>query len=876
VGSNQLSTQRRRSERVSKTLPLIIRGIDLLGQPFEERTSTLSFNLHGCRYSSTHHLPKNTWITLEIPHSSGGRNVRARVAWIQRPHSTREFFQVAVELETPGNIWEMDLVSGETAAMTSVAPPSEVPDEHLRLDREEDSTTSVNAVGETIFTPREFTEETMSDPASATPETSFDLPLEDSSFSTESPLLRELSAELRRQAKEAVEAHASETAEKIRASAAEVENKRLETERFFEVWRDQFQKTQAEARSEFAAHLAEQREELRGALGLSSEIDLEKMRELMQALDFRAESLRAENEAATETIGRMAQARLQADAAEAARAAQPVAEPPKDKLEASENLAAQWRERLGAEMSLAQAQWDELLQSSLDSNMQRLAAQLSAQSQGMLRSAEEKITERFAELRQPLAQMSAEARESVENVKSVLEEEVSHARGSLAEIEHSATRMREYSVQLEAANHDTLNELHRRLESILETQTEELNRRAERLAAGLSGRVMPTLESQTHQLVERSLADVEAKLVPQFERVPELIRELGAREMQVEEGLRLHRERLRQLSENNQREVSSQLAGTLSGLHGDFETARKEALVKWSEELDASGVRASHASSEAIGRASEWFQQEARARLQVLVEQNLVVAGTSFEGKTSEARERFAAELDGQSSARLGQIQEQLNSVAGEVTSHTRSQLAEAAETAAASFGQVLRSISQQDAEQFTAASRDALYARTQQLEGIAEKLVRSTDEAAGVSLERFHAQMSAHLETSVTEGRAVLASEFQSVLDGYRSERDAHEKDWAETLDRQTREAAERYQERLESTCDTWMIASVRRLNEHGQNAIESLMRSADQSLRESCSRIFDGLSEMLRGRNAGSAAGAGFAAQSSRETPDAPHASQ
>ena len=488
------------------------------------------------------------------------------------------------------------------------------------------------------------------------------------------------------------------------------------------------------------------------------------MRELMQALDLRGEALRAENEAATEAVGRMAQARLQAEAAEAMRTAQPVADPSTDRLEAAENAASQWRERLRAEMAIAQAQWDELLQSSLDSNMQRLAAQLSAQSQNMLRSAEEKITERFAELRQPLAQMSAEARESVANVKTVLEEEVSHARNSLADIEHSAGRVREYSAQLEAANHDTLNELHRRLESILETQTEELNRRAERLAAGLAGRVMPELESLTHQLVDKSLAEVEGKLTPQFERVPELIRELGAREMQVEEGLRLHRERLRQLSENNQRDVSFQLAATLHGVQGDFEAARKEALVKWSEELDASGVRASHAASEAIGRASEWFQQEARARLQVLVEQSLVTAGTDFEERTNDAAQKFTAELDAQSSARLNQIQEQLNSVAGEMAGHTRSQLAEAAQIAASSFGQVVRGISQHEAEQFTAASRDALYARTQQLEEIGEKLVRTTDERARASFENYRDQIDAHLETSLTEGRATLASEFQSL----------------------------------------------------------------------------------------------------------------
>ena len=59
----------------------------------------------------------------------------------------------------------------------------------------------------------------------------------------------------------------------------------------------------------------------------------------------------------------------------------------------------------------------------------------------------------------------------------------------------------------------------------------------------------------------------------------------------------------------------------------------------------------------------------------------------------------------------------------------------------------------------------------------------------------------------------------------------------------------------------DTWIASSVRRLNEHGQNGIESLLKSADQSLRDSFAKVFEGLSEMLRDRSANSA-GMGTAA--------------
>src|SRR5438876_7406135 len=48
------------------------------------------------------------WVTMEIPHPETGqppRTVRGRVAWIQRPRTVRQLFQVALELEASGNVW---------------------------------------------------------------------------------------------------------------------------------------------------------------------------------------------------------------------------------------------------------------------------------------------------------------------------------------------------------------------------------------------------------------------------------------------------------------------------------------------------------------------------------------------------------------------------------------------------------------------------------------------------------------------------------------------------------------------------------------------------------------------------------------------------
>src|SRR5467141_869139 len=129
--------RKRRSTRIVQAVPLMATGVDALGRPFVERTSSLIVNCHGCRYQSKHYVLKNMWVTMEIPHPETGqppRNVRGRVAWIQRPRTVRQLFQVALELEIPGNVWgiafppeDWFVFSDVAQACTKTDPAQEAP-----------------------------------------------------------------------------------------------------------------------------------------------------------------------------------------------------------------------------------------------------------------------------------------------------------------------------------------------------------------------------------------------------------------------------------------------------------------------------------------------------------------------------------------------------------------------------------------------------------------------------------------------------------------------------------------------------------------------------------------------------------------------------
>ena len=889
MNSTSTGKERRRSERLFESLPLIVRGTDLLGQPFEERTSTLSFNLHGCQYTSKHHLPRNSWVTIEMP--DAGSNVRARVAWVQRPHSIRDFFQVAVELERPTNVWKQGAL----------------PENWTKTETQFPNTAAVAAstgAGSVATTLGHYMNATFRETAPAT-----ENPFAAADSGYVHPLLRELRAGYERAKNEGIpasemhsDAENAAAAEKRDANAqadqtlesrvgdepvaesnvtemrplasvqsasaareaaltdaatadavAEVAATREAQVREFQSQLDQLRsRTQTDISELMAAKSKEFNDSVRAEIEEHSA----RAQELLAQIDKQSEELRAQHEAAQQTASRIAQARLQLEGLESTRAARQ--DISKEFAAAGDRATTDWRKRLESEMSVAQSQWNELLQSSLDSNLKKMIEQLSERSAELMRSTEKNMTEKLDDWREPFAKAASEARANLTDIQARIAQEVAQARGSLADVEQAAGRTKEFSSQIEAATHDSINELHRRLDTILNTQTSEMNRRAEGIANNLTQRLTPTLDAMSQQFVDRSTSQIEASLVPHMDRLPSLIRDLNSREAQAEESLRLHRERLRQASDNNQREAAQQMTGAIANLQNDFENARKQALTHWTEELDSTGVRAAHATAESMGRSSEWFQQEARARLQVLVEQELVNAGSAFSAKTDEASQQFVATLAGQSAEHLDKARTQVESVAAEASQRAKSQVELAAQAAAASFGTVLEGVSSQQLEQFNAATRNLVGERTQEFGETSRQLLASLKQSATETLDLVRGEMRSHVETTVGDGRNALAQEFAGTVERFRGERDAQHQEWSRHLDQTRNDASQKFQDSMQTASDNFVAAAMRRLNEHGQNGIEGLLRNADQALREAFSKVFEGLAESLRDRTIAAAAGA------------------
>jgi hypothetical protein len=138
---NSVASSSRRSTRIEKSVPLIVLGQNQMGEPFMERTVSVTVNMHGCRYASRHTYGVGTPVTLQMVGLNSSEEkpatVKAIVRSVHPPASLRELQQVGVELETPANVWGIApppadwLSASETKTSTAkpaamVAPAKEV------------------------------------------------------------------------------------------------------------------------------------------------------------------------------------------------------------------------------------------------------------------------------------------------------------------------------------------------------------------------------------------------------------------------------------------------------------------------------------------------------------------------------------------------------------------------------------------------------------------------------------------------------------------------------------------------------------------------------------------------------------------------------
>jgi hypothetical protein len=901
-----IDAKNRRSTRIVQAVPLTVTGVDALGRPFQERTSTLIINCYGCRYQSKHYVLKNMWLTFEVPHPETGqppRSVRARVTWVQRPRTVRELFQVGAELEVTGNVWGVafppsDWVPFSDATHAEIsarfAPPAET------IAPAEDSSAQ----------PAPETEAAFAAPESHAAQRETETPPSDNVRVMPSPAgadeslllarqMNRLVIEARQQLQDAVHTQASqavsaeigslllsienqlrEAAEKSVREAASTQGEEVLRAALEHISQGEIERLSARWAQEADRHLrigigrlsseidqieARRRDELASTVNARFDQAQAEMEEATRALDAESAAARAHleqwrrdaDETSTATLRRwtelaeasstQALARMTELEAAASRVAERIAA-------ATSEAESGWRGRLETDVAAATSRLHERVESSIDGAARQAAERLTRSSESSAHELERRIAQRIETLGRAFTEATAEAESALGTLRASIAKETGRANAAVAQLHESGAQIENHGAALDALRQSASDELQRRGEALVESQSAELNRRAESIANSVVERLEPSLLASGRQMLSTLAHALEQQLAPQLDRAGAALRDLQAGAARAEEAARGQEERAREISERVTRDASARAEEIFQRLEAQYHEAGAAAQARWLAELDAKATETTHNAFESIFKSAEWYEKKVQTQMQATLEKGLAQVSEALRGKAGELSSLFATELDHFTRSYVEHAKEQLDEQARAAADRTREAAQEASDAVAGGFSDRAAKIAGEQYQLLlaqTAATQEHFSAR---LDSQAAETQSKLDEAARQTAANFRVEIEEQSDASLAAATQKLDAQAAALAESWRSARAAelqHDVHQVEAdLARMGNQAVEDYKQRLENTSNTWVLTSVTKLNQHSQNLIEQLAAASEDRIRAACSGVFAEIGENLRQR--------------------------
>jgi hypothetical protein len=875
--------RKRRSTRIVQAVPLTVTGVDALGRSFQERTSTLIINCHGCRYQSKHYVLKNMWVTLEVPHPDAGREPRAargRVTWIQRPRTVRELFQVGVELEFPGNMWgiafpppdwfpssepgpqaiplpggmqqtaEGELAAGDADASNVVVMGSAEaqvgPDAPLHLARQ--MTRLVNEAKQQIQAAvREATSRTVTQEIHH--------------------LLSSVESQLQDAATKAVHSAADEYAKHWVMRAAEQIDlqSRASVEGMREEWNKELDSRLEDARTLLAARVASieqaEKENFQIALGASVDSAIERLRVSAEAAAVRSDQAREQFENSRQQLhAAVKEATRHWEQALSGRTTGAAAE--MEKLEsAATKLSHQihsaieqgeksWRERLESDMNAAQKRASEMAATAVDQAVQSATVRIAEHSEKETERLHTHAVKHSATLRQHTEELQTQARQAVKDFREQWEAEAANGRAALTEIEQAAGRLTEFARQLDGMQQAAAASLERKMKELLEGSTLELSARTEAAVSGMAERLQPLLDAAGAQSVEMLGKQLEKELAPQIDRAREMVQKLLAGHLSAEDAMNSQEERMREAMAQIEAESTIRLQDTATRIGSDWQDSSRAAMTKWQEELDTRATEITHTTVESLFKSANWYEKKVQTQMQSTLDHGIEQAGEALRARAGEMSGLFASELDHYSRSYVEHSQGQLEEISKEAMQQTQEKIREAIETGSTEVGSKARRAAQSELERFNAGLHNAFDQSAAHLEAHSVQIRARMGTESRQFLTDFQRNLTQKTQESVAGAQKELASQVEVVRNAAREEREAQQREYAESLARQGDASMEAYAGRLENASNAWLLTTAAKLSQQADQQIEILSRNAEEKLRETFSQVFASIGDSLRQR--------------------------
>jgi hypothetical protein len=893
--------QKRRTTRIVQAVPLTVTGVDALGRPFQERTSSLIINCHGARYQSKHYVLKNMWVTLEVPHSEPGhpaRTVRGRVTWIQRPRTVRELFQVGVELEVSGNVWGIAFPPGDWfpfpesgSAPELGSPPST---EALGQPDPDDEDWSTPEELSAAHTPRP---EPVEDNVRVLPlpagggDTSQQLSLQVARLVTEARqqilstaresaneavaaetrmLMADLHAQLTDAAKKSAAAAVAERSEEIKQEA--IRQRQSEREAVLSALREELARELSqqisEARQQMDAQLAEveRARQTDFELRIQEQLHaaLQKVESATRALGasenearVAVEQMRLSSEQAATNELRLWQeqmdqrsAEAQAHLAEMDHAAKTL----KDQIAGAAAIGeAGWRGVLDADLEEASERWREKTETLIEEASRLAAEKFGKNAEATGRQLEKLLQERINLIGDSQSQVAAEAEGTLSMLRAAINQEIARGEAIFTQLQQSAAQLegkrREFSTQLEAASED----LAQHGQAILEAQSGELNRQAESVVTGMAEQFHSVLESTGRQTVDELVSNLEQRLLPQLARIEDASNKLMFDREEAEKTLAEHQARVWQASDRNLQDTVTRGKELFSRIETEFGESARETIARLINELETKATETTQGTFEALYKSADWYEKKVQNQMQTTLQKGADQAAAHLREKAAELSGMFARELDNCSRSYVEHAQGQIQESATDAAERGSQQIAEAGNAAASQFTERAAQLGREQFEVYASKTKTAFEQNVASMEANGAQIRSKLEsDARGFAVE-FQRALSQHVKQTLAQGVEDLTARIDETKETLQSESQALQRQFRMSLEPVGNAAIDEHKKRLENASNAWLLTTVTKLTQQSEVRIEELAESTERKLKAVCSAVIAEMGATLRQRLGG-----------------------
>jgi len=863
--------RKRRSTRIVQAVPLVVTGVDALGRPFAERTSTLIINCHGCRYQSKHYVLKNMWVNLEVPHPDPGhapRRVRGKVAWIQRPRTVRQLFQVALELEVSGNAWGIGFPPDDWFTFPEENPFSP------------NSAATAEATGSALppapaGLPLPIAE---AEPGVAAPDNIRVFPAPVSATDASMQLARQV-ARLLAEAKQQIRAAAGEAA--VQAVSAERRLAFEQWEQKYAAFREEVaretekavgtiqEESEARARTaqasaaealknELPRWLAPQLEQLTHQLTAQlaregaaqrdqHEKQLTSAQEALQTLCAQADEAAAKLRTQAEMIESQVAARLETAAfkvEEEARQREESAGSYRETLKAAMN---ELQQKVAATQNEAQNALREHFSLEMQSTQERWRNDVQSASHSAREQSEEDLKGLAQELRKQLEEEGANQGAAVQQAA---ESQAQKLVEILARTKETTERLEQYPDRIETVQQQAVSGFQSQLDDVLSLHRNELHRRSETLFEEIHSRIQNSFEAANSRALEKFDEQVQSMVGPHLQQTEEAIHRLAGGRSLLDAAMAMQQDRIRASADEAFAESLGRFRENLGGVEQLLSESAQTITSRHLEELEGRISGLKHQSVEELYKTAEWYEKKTQNQLQNLSENLVEDSAKQLREKAGEISGLFANELSNTSRSFAGQTRQQMEESVQAAFEKIRALFAEAADTTSAAFTDEIQRNARQELEGFTELmnrsveeSRERLGATRADFE---QKLTSHQEEF----LKRFQNAVNDAISNGVVDAQEKVQTGFASLWNSWKKMNEANMTEMRNSLVKLSDDGAEQYRARLENISNSWMVATVATLDHQSRDVIAKIAATAEERLREATSEVFARFGDTLRER--------------------------